>query len=39
MGEPGESAGLLQFNERKALTPLRDKAFKTTRQFIVERPN
>ena len=25
--------------ERKALTPLRDKAFKTTRQFIVERPN
>jgi uncharacterized protein (DUF1330 family) len=24
---------------RKALTPLRDKAFKTTRQFIVERPN
>jgi uncharacterized protein (DUF1330 family) len=25
--------------ERKELTPLRDKAFKTTRQFIVERPN
>jgi uncharacterized protein (DUF1330 family) len=25
--------------ERKALTPLREKAFKITRQFIVERPN
>jgi uncharacterized protein (DUF1330 family) len=25
--------------ERKALTPQREKAFKTTRQFIVERPN
>ena len=25
--------------ERKALTPQREKAFKITRQFIVERPN
>ena len=25
--------------ERNALTPLRDKAFKITRQFIIERPN
>jgi uncharacterized protein (DUF1330 family) len=25
--------------ERKALTPAREKAFKVTRQFIVERPN